>query len=515
MDRYSQRRLWALFIGCALLSACSSAPPTAEQAAPTSEPVPAVTAEARTPAPQPASAGLQNGVVVVNGRVLPRTSAELLLPSGAVIEEVLVSEGDSVAEGQPLVRLDMRTIELRIKEAETNLAEARAAYELLVADATPAQMAQASARIEQARANLRQVTGRVSEEDIAAARQEVEAARAALDELLAGPKAEDVAIAQSEVERTQAELRRVRDAAAGEKILAESRVERLANALRDSQAYYERVYWDNRQRYGEGELPAEAAANEAAALRAVQNAELVLNEGRIEFEQAQKNERNLIAAAEAEVVEAEARLRRLLAPPDASRVADAQSRLSAANAYLVQLSGQARAGAIELAEAELAEAEAAYAGLVADPTTPELALAEARVHRAELQLEQEQLRREQAVLLAPFAGVVADVTVEPGITIGDARVAVVLADFSSWQIETDSLNELSVVHVREGDKARITFFALPGFEIPGVVTHITTIGKTDSPSELTTNYRLTVTPDYWDERLRWNMTATVAIIPQN
>jgi HlyD family secretion protein len=105
--------------------------------------------------------------------------------------------------------------------------------------------------------------------------------------------------------------------------------------------------------------------------------------------------------------------------------------------------------------------------------------------------------------------------VKPGDIITDSKLAVVVGDFSSWLIETESLNELSVVHVREGDKAVISFYALPGFEIPGTVTYITTIGRSEKPTDLTTQYRLTVTPNEWDERLRWNMTATVAIEPQS
>jgi HlyD family secretion protein len=506
------RRVCALLLGLAALSACSPVTQPPEPAAPTADLAPA--ASSRTPVPASAQAGLQNGVVVVDGRVVPKESFELTLPDGAVISEVLVDEGDAVAAGQPLVQLDVRAIELQIREAETNVAEARAAYELLVAEASPEQLAQAAARIEQARAGLSQVRGRVTPDDIAAARAELEAARATLAELRAGPEADDVAIAQTEVERTQAVLANVRDEASTTKSQAEAKLERLANGVRDTQAYYQHVYWQNRQRHGE-DLPPEAAGIEEAALRAVQNSELLLHEARLEYEQAQKEEVNRIAVAEADVARAEARLRQVFIGPEASQLAEAQQRISAANARLSQLTGDATLGNVARAEAELNEAEAAYGALLADPTTPELALAEARLMRAEVQLEEEKLRLEKGSLSAPFDGVVARVLVKPGDILTENQLALVIGDFSSWLIETESLNELSVVHVREGDKALITFYALPGFEIPGTVTYITTIGSTERPSDLTTNYRLMVTPDTWDERLRWNMTATVAISPQN
>jgi HlyD family secretion protein len=85
---------------------------------------------------------------------------------------------------------------------------------------------------------------------------------------------------------------------------------------------------------------------------------------------------------------------------------------------------------------------------------------------------------------------------------------VILADLSSWQIETEDLTELNVVRVREGDAVTISFDALPGFELPGTVSAIEPLGANRQGDIV---YTVVVTPDSWDERLRWNMTATVQI----
>ncbi|MGB9632673.1 MAG: efflux RND transporter periplasmic adaptor subunit, partial [Chloroflexaceae bacterium] len=81
-------------------------------------------------------------------------------------------------------------------------------------------------------------------------------------------------------------------------------------------------------------------------------------------------------------------------------------------------------------------------------------------------------------------------------------------DMSNWKIETEDLTELSIVRIREGDPVTITFDALPGFELPGKVAQIKPMGENRQGDVV---YTVVVIPDRWDERLRWNMTATVRI----
>jgi HlyD family secretion protein len=85
-----------------------------------------------------------------------------------------------------------------------------------------------------------------------------------------------------------------------------------------------------------------------------------------------------------------------------------------------------------------------------------------------------------------------------------------LADLSGWRVETTDLTELSVVRIKGGDRAIITFDALPGVEIPGTVTRINALGE-NRRGDIT--YTAVITPDEQDARLRWNMTASVMIVP--
>ena len=83
-----------------------------------------------------------------------------------------------------------------------------------------------------------------------------------------------------------------------------------------------------------------------------------------------------------------------------------------------------------------------------------------------------------------------------------------MADLSDWRIETDDLTEINVVYVQEGDRVAISIDALPDLELEGTVTRIKPLGE-NKQGDIT--YTATITPDSIDERLRWNMTASVII----
>jgi hypothetical protein len=72
----------------------------------------------------------------------------------------------------------------------------------------------------------------------------------------------------------------------------------------------------------------------------------------------------------------------------------------------------------------------------------------------------------------------------------------------------EDLTELSVVRVRESNTVTITFDAIPGFELHGTVPEIKPLGQNRQGDIV---YTVVVKPTSWDERLRWNMTASIHI----
>ncbi|MFQ3662668.1 MAG: biotin/lipoyl-binding protein [Chloroflexaceae bacterium] len=474
------------------LVACSV--PTAETQSPQATVLPAVQA---------------GSTVIAEGKVVPASSVSLSFETSGTVAEILIKEGDTVEAGAPLARLDTRDLSLRVEQAQVSLEQAQADYDRLLEGATPEQIAAVEAEIARARGQLQATAGSVTPADIAAARAELESARARLAELQAGPRAPDVASAQAAVDQARIGLQQQRDALAQARITAELNLEQAANALRNAQDEYSRVYWQNREREKQpGELPQEFRDREAAAQRAVENGETALAQARLTLEQARQAEITGIQAAEAAVRDAEARYARLVSPAEADAIAAARSQIAAAEARLARLSGAERAGNVAAAEAGVRNAEARLAELQADPTDATLSAAAARVRGAEVALKQARLALERATLDAPIAGTVAELNLKIGEVAGPTAPAVVLADLRNWQIETEDLTELSVVQIREGDPVRITFDALPGFELPGAVAQIKPLGRNRQGDIV---YTVVVKPGSWDERLRWNMTASVAI----
>jgi HlyD family secretion protein len=475
---------------------------------------------AGSPQPTPQASGAPavkaGDQVVADARVVPVQSVALNFPTSGIVAEVLVKEGDTIRKDAPLLRLDDRDLKLQIEQAQASLSQAQAGYDKLRAGAAPEEIAMAQAQVNQAQAQLRQTSGSVTQQDILAAQAQLDQARAALALLRAGPKSADLQAAQAALDQARASLQAQRDSLSAAKTRAQSEMEQAANLLRDRQADYDRVYWDNRRleqqlaRFNQ-ELPQANKDQEAAALRAVRNAEESLNQARLGYEQAQQAEMTGIDAAEAQVRSAQASLDKLLAGTDADRVAAARAQVAQAEANLSKLRGDQRGGSVDAAAAGLANAQANLERLTTTPRTVDLANALAQVQVAQVALKQAELALDQATLSAPIGGTVVEVNLKVGEAAGLGKAAIVLADLSGWKIETTDLTELSVVHIHEGDPVAITFDALPGLEMPGKVTSIKALGE-NKQGDIT--YTVTIASDTQDARLRWNMTASVSIAPR-
>jgi HlyD family secretion protein len=491
-----RKSLLALLLASTLLmlSACAQAAQPEPQTAPTS--VPPVFAEA---------------AVIAEGKVVPASNVSLNFELSGTLAELLVAEGDSVLAGQPLARLDTRELVLQVEQAQVALEQAQAEYARLLEGATPEQIAAAQAEIERAQGSFQATQSSVTSADLAAAQAELESARARLAQLQAGPRRPEIQSAQAAIDQAQANLVSQRDALSQAKVNAELRLSTAANALRNAQDNYSRIYWENieieKQQLPDG-VPQERLDAAAAALRAVSDAETALAQAQLALEQARNAEQSGIAAAEAQVRDAEARYDRLLSPADADAIAAARAQVSAAQARLAALSGAQREGNVAAAQAGVAAAQARLAELNAPPSDAQLSSAAARVRGAEVGLNQARLTLERATLTTPISGVVAELNLKVGEVPAQTSPAVIVADMSRWQIETEDLSELSIVQVREGDPVTIGFDALPGFSLPGKVTTIKPLGQNRQGDIV---YTVLVAPDSWDDRLRWNMTASVRI----
>ena len=81
-----------------------------------------------------------------------------------------------------------------------------------------------------------------------------------------------------------------------------------------------------------------------------------------------------------------------------------------------------------------------------------------------------------------------------------------LADTSEWELMTVDLDELSVVHLAEGDNVSVSFDAMPELEMSGTVSRISRHGQ-ELKGAVT--YAAEIRLSGTDARLRWGMTASI------
>ncbi len=334
---------------------------------------------------------------------------------------------------------------------------------------------------------------------VAQAEAQVRRAQSAVAELAAGPRAEEVAAAQAAVAAAQAQLARVEQGARREEVTA------AEAALAGARASLQKI----REGPSEEELVAAEAdlANAEASLRQAQAAyDRVKNDVQI----AARPESLALEQATNAYQAAQARLEAMRTRTTAADVAAVRAQIDQAQAQLDALKAPARSADVATAEAEIQRAVAQLALVEAGARPETIAAAEAEVAAAEAALEQARVALAETELKAPFAGTVASLEVKEGEQVAPGNPVVVLADLTAWQVETDDLTELNIVRITEGDDVTISVDAIPDLELPGKVVRLEAIGE-NKLGDIT--YTVVIEPLEMDERLRWNMTASVTIEP--
>jgi HlyD family secretion protein len=486
--------------------------------------------ETTTEAP-PSTPVTAEETLVAEAKVVPAQYAALSLPIGGVIAEVLVQEGDQVQSGQALLRLDRAGIMAEVARAEAQLAQAQATYDNLVAGATPEEIAAADAQLRVAQAQLRQTEGSVTNADRAAATAQLQQAQAHLAELRAGPKPLDLRSAEVQLEQAQTNLAAQRDQLSAAKTEAQLQMQQLVNDLTEAQAAYAtakrnweyaqetgkdpnavldpntgkktRMKLDDKQKqhYYDAYVQAEAAMHRA---------EVAVTQAQVAYDAARAAEVSGIQAAEQQVVSAQTDLDRLRAGADADELAAARAQMASSQASIDKLDGAQRGGALEGAQASVDQAKADLDRLRTGATKSDLAVAAAEVQSAGAGLKLAQVALSEAELRAPFAGVIAALEPKIGEYVAPGTPIIHLADLSAWRIETTDLTELNVVSVEAGSPAQMTFDAIPDLKLLGKVGRVRALGE-NKQGDIT--YVVTIDPDRYDGRLRWNMTASVTIVP--
>lgn len=159
---------------------------------------------------------------------------------------------------------------------------------------------------------------------------------------------------------------------------------------------------------------------------------------------------------------------------------------------------QARLG---VAAAQRDAAQARLDLLKAGATAEQIDAAKARVAQAQAALD-------EATLLAPFDGIMAELPINPGEMVAPGVSVASIADVANWQVETDDLSEVDVVNVQPGAEVSIKVDALPDVTLKGTVTSITPRSIVKR-GDVTYTVKVAIADP--DPRLKWGMTAFVDI----
>ncbi|KPV52362.1 hypothetical protein SE17_15960 [Kouleothrix aurantiaca] len=445
-------------------------------------------------APTVATTQVSSGTVVANvtgsGSIAAAQSLDLAFQTSGTVTQVMVKEGDSVAAGQPWAQLDTRDLDLQVASAQAALDSANLKLgQTQQGDVQPADI------------NAQQAA-------VASAQAQLKSAQAQLD-ALKNPSADKISSAQASARQAELDLQSQRDSASASKTKAEQDLQRATESLTQAQSKYSTALqnWQYVQSTGNDPITptrtnaqGKAVANRlndaqrqqyydtfVQAESAMHSAETAVQQAQVSYDNARQSEPITIQQAE-------------------TKLADAQAQLAA-----LQNPGKnditQRQASVDQARAALAQAQANLAKLTAPGTESDVNIQQSSVAQAEQSLKQAQLRRDDATLKAPFAGVVTTVNIVPGSSASAASAALSLIDRSTLHVDL-KLSDNDVAKVSLGPKVDLTIDALKDWKEQGTVSYIAPAA--DSSNGVVT-YAVRVSFPDSDDRVKVGMTANLAI----
>jgi HlyD family secretion protein len=278
----------------------------------------------------------------------------------------------------------------------------------------------------------------------AASLQQAQAANSVAADLIAAQTAYDSAVSQLTSARAKLDQTRA-GATSADMVAAQSAVDQANAAILTAQSKLTLT------------LQGATDADTVAAVTAVQTAQANVDSAQIKLDtlgvatpQDVQSARSAQASAQAAVQSAQAKLAQLQAGPTQGDLEAARSGVAAALATLATKSGSVRPS--------------------------DIALQQEAVRQAELALQQAQLDNDNNTLLAPFDGIVASITGNPGETAPVGTTGfLTLVDPKAVRIDV-TVDETDVAKLAVGKVANITFDALPGRPFRGKVISIAPSG---------------------------------------
>lgn len=163
--------------------------------------------------------------------------------------------------------------------------------------------------------------------------------------------------------------------------------------------------------------------------------------------------------------------------------------------------------AVESAKENLKERELSLAKLKAGPDELDIRAKKITIQQKEDTLLTAKQDLANCYISVPFDGVIADIKVKKGDTVSAGTI---LASIVTQQkIAEISLNEVDAAKVKIGQKATLTFDAIPDLSISGKVLDVDTVGTT---TQGVVSYGVKIAFDTQDERVKPGMSVAADII---
>ena len=472
--------------------------------------------------------------VNASGNIVYPEQVELAFSVSGDLREMVVAIGDAVEKDAPLAYLDDLELRDAVLREESNLRTAEINLEKLLAPAPSEDVRKSELALEAAESQ--------AEASLRSARDALEDAEKTLDALL-NPDEAAVKAAVKKVADASSALAQAKESLAAlsaggsearvlaaenalqeasnrldeEKVRVRTDIEEYINELDDARRGLEQA-----QRDSDGVEEAQRNFDEVEARvdpeLSIRHAELsdkpppgtVVGELTAKVREADSHLKSVRVSVKSELQAAERGIESAmdsleiakdelsaLQQPTADKVEEAENKVENARTEL-ESAQQKADNEIERARLDLDIVRAGAA-------SQEVELQQLQVERAQLSLEIAKRNLNQAVLRAPFAGVVAAVEGSVGQKTGTKVVTLVRADRIEMRASVD---EADVSSIRVGQPVEVTTYASPDVKISGTVE---TISPTSVEQQGVVLYPVTIRLEPGDQSLRGGLSANALI----
>jgi HlyD family secretion protein len=451
----------------------------------------------------------------VSGTIHPTRSATLTAQVQAKVTAVYVKEGDSIKEGEILLRIDSRFQDNQLAQAESRYRAASANRKMVAMSGLEqtkiqlqAALTQALAQQVSAQVNLRNYTDKdTSAQQLANLQEQVKQAEASLrsaqnnlkslrdyDTSVLQVSVADFSVNQAELNLSMAQTRlavlQSRDVTEDQLTQLQAQVAQAQSNVRVAQL---RLQESSKSPLASDESIAVLEEQLGQAQSSLKVAQSNLDNASSNGKASESDidlQRMQVKSSEVSLETAEANYKTAVAgagqkkPQIASaqeQVSQAQSSLTVAqnNLESTQKTSGARANDLETLKAQLDQAtasvEVAKANLAAlseteQRTALQLQSAQEQESQALLALNAQELSSDNYVVRAPWGGTVLAVSVSAGDMASPQTSLVKIADTSAWNVET-YVDEVDILNVKDGQEALITIDPYPGKDFAGTVSY--------------------------------------------